>query len=102
MNNHGNDVPEKLTDLAKYFDQKYDDASVLIDNAPSNEYNTLLITVSGDDQDAVAELATQTIATEARNHAITKELGGQETVSPMTLNDDSSFYEYEVAVRFYQ
>lgn len=98
MKNQGNEVSSKLKELAKHFDTNYPDATVLIDNNPNNDYNDLIVSVYGDDQDEVSTLAMD-IAGEARGHPTVAELGGRESVSPTVVDDEKPHFEYEVTVR---
>lgn len=93
MANQGNPVSDELKELAETFDTKYDDATVLIDNAPSKSYNTLVISVQGPDKDAVAHRATD-IASDVRSNPTFQANDGRVTVERMTDDDADSGHEH--------
>lgn len=93
---HASDGVKALADAV---DERYEDATVLIDNV--SERTVLLISINGDDKNAVAKTAmaiAETVGTHLRDHH--SELDGQESVELLQSNDDQSYYEYEVSVLF--
>jgi hypothetical protein len=94
MPNSTGDTPEPVDTLAADVDRAYSEAAVLIVDG------ILLVTVDGDDQNAVSKKATD-IASYLRKRVRTSEtVDAQESVEIMVRDEETPYYQYEVSVHF--
>lgn len=96
----GNPTRPELRELAEEVDDQFEDTTVLIENSPSHpEYNLLLVSTHGTDQDEVSKRAIGPIKDMIKDSSIASEEHIDVTVEATKIDHEEGFYEYEVAGR---